>query len=69
MSIENIIFEENDNFDTIAKKTVLIYAGTSGLSEQMKKLDINYSKSPKGAKVRYILRSPKLTYGRIEVYL
>ena len=50
MSIENIIFEENDNFDTIAKKTVLIYAGTSELAEQMKKLNINYSKSPKGQK-------------------
>ena len=50
MSIEDIIFEENDNFDTIAKKTVLIYAGTSELAEQMKKLNINYSKSPKGQK-------------------
>ena len=69
MSIENIIFEESDNFDQIATKTVLIYAGTSELKTQMQKLKIDYSKTPKGNKQRFVLRSPKLTNGRIEVYL
>ena len=69
MSIENITFEETDNFDTIATKTVLIYAGTSELKTQMNKLKIDYSKTPKGNKQRFVLRSPKLTNGRIEVYL
>ena len=48
MSIENIIFEETDNFDTIAKKTVLIYAGTSELAEQMKKLNIKQEVNDNG---------------------
>ena len=69
MSIENIIFEDSDNFDAIATKTVLIYAGTSELKTQMNKLKIDYSKTPKGNKQRFVLRSPKLTNGRIEVYL
>jgi hypothetical protein len=69
MSIENITFEESDNFDQVAIKTVLIYAGTSELKTQMQKLKIDYSKISKGNKQRFVLRSPNLTNGRIEVYL
>ena len=69
MSIENITFEDSDNFDQVATKTVLIYAGTSELKMQMQKLKIDYSKISKGNKQRFVLRSPNLTNGRIEVYL
>ena len=69
MSIENIIFEDTDNFDQVATKTVLIYAGTSELKTQMNKLKINYSKVIKGNKVTFVLRHKDFKGGRIIVTL
>lgn len=69
MPIENIIFEETDNFEQIAVKTVFLNAGTSELKTQMEKLKINYSKVMKGNKVTFVLRHKDFTNGRIEVVL
>ena len=69
MSIENIIFEESDNFEQIATKTVLLNAGTSELKTQMDKLKINYSKVIKGNKVTFVLRHKDFKGGRVIVTL
>ena len=69
MSIENIIFEESDNFEQIATKTVLLNAGTSELKTQMNKLKINYSKVMKGSKITFVLRHKDFEGGRIIVTL
>ena len=69
MSIENIIFEETDNFEQIAIKTVLLNAGTSELKTQMQKLKINYSKVMKGNRVTFVLRHKAFNNGRIVVTL
>jgi len=68
MSIDNIVFEENDTLQQTAIKTVLLFAGTNDLKSQLKKIGItNYSKVEKGVKTSYILRSEKL--GRLTVIL
>lgn len=69
MSIENIIFEETDNFEQIAIKTVLLNAGNSDLKKQMERLKINYSKVERGSKTIYVLRHKDFTNGRVEVVL
>lgn len=69
MSIENIIFEETDNFEQIAIKTVLLNAGTSELKKQMEKLKINYSKVVKNDRVKFVLRHKDFEGGRIVVTL
>lgn len=65
--MSEIIIEENDSLQKVAEKTVLIYAGSNELKQQMKKLNINYSKVERGAKVMYILRHK--SFGRVEVKL
>ena len=69
MSIENIIFEDTDNFEQIAIKTILLNAGTSELKKQMEKLKINYSKVVKNNKVQFVLRHKDFEGGRIVVTL
>ena len=69
MSIDNIIFDETDNFEQIAIKTVLLNAGTSELKTQMEKLKINYSKVMKRNKVQFVLRHKDFKNGRIVVTL
>lgn len=67
MSIENIIFESIDTPQETIKKIVLIYAGSSELSKQMKRLKVTYVKVERGAQTKYIVRGAKV--GRIEVIL
>lgn len=67
MELDNITFENIDSPQDIAKKTVLIFAGSSELKTKMRKLKINYSKVDKGLKVRYILRGSNI--GRLVVTL
>ena len=69
MSIDSIIFDETDNFEQIATKTVLLNAGTSELKTQMQKLKINYSKVVKNDRVQFILRHQDFNGGRIVVTL
>ena len=67
MSIENIIFEDSDNAQTIAIKTCLLYAGTTELTNQLKKLGVTHTKVQKGGIVKYVLRGKSI--GRVEVRL
>ena len=69
MSIDNIIFDETDNFEQIATKTVLLNAGTSELKTQMQKLKINYSKVVKNDRVQFVVRHKDFKDGRIVVTL
>ena len=65
-SIENIVFEDIDTPKDIAVKTVLLYAGSSQLKTEMKKLGVNYTKHQRGVKVVYILRGK---FDKVEVVL
>ena len=67
MSIDNIIFEQEDTEQETVIKTCLLYAGTTELTNQLKKLGVTHTKTNRGAKVLYILRGAKI--GRIEVTL
>ena len=68
MSIENIVFENDDTISETLKKVVLLHCGTTELKKELKKNGItNYSKVCKGAKTSYILRSPKI--GKLVVTL
>ena len=69
MSIDSIVFDDNDTFEQIATKTVLLNAGTSELKTQMQKLKINYLKIVKNDRVQFILRHKDLKGGRIVVTL
>ena len=67
MSIENIIFEETDSVQEIAIKTCLLYAGTTELTNQLKKLGVTHTKVNRGAKTIFVLRGAKI--GRLEITL
>jgi len=67
MSIENITFETIDSPKEKAIKTALIYAGSTELKNQMKKLKVNYTKVQRGFKTIYVLRSKD--FPRTEVIL
>ena len=67
MSIENIIFEETDSVQEVAIKTCLLYAGTTELTNQLKKLGITHTKVSRGAKTIFVLRGAKI--GRLEIVL
>jgi hypothetical protein len=69
MSIENIIFEDTDNFEQTAIKTVLLNAGSSNLKKQMERLKINYSKVVKNDRVQFVLRHKDFKGGWIVVTL
>ena len=67
MSIENIIFETKDTAKETATKTCLIYAGSTELTKQLKKIGVTHTKVERGAKTIYVLRGQKI--GRVEVTL
>lgn len=67
MSIDNIIIEDTDSLKETAIKTVLLFAGSSELSKQMKRLKVEYTKVTKGALTKFVLRNRE--FGRIEVKL
>lgn len=67
MSIENITFENIDSPKDIAVKTCLIFAGSTELKNQLKKLKVTHTKVTKGALTKYVLRSKD--FGRCEVIL
>lgn len=67
MSIDNIIFEQEDTEQETAIKTCLLYAGTTELTNQLKKLGITHTKVQKGGIVNYVLRGKSI--GRVEVKL
>ena len=67
MSIDNIIFEQEDTVQETAVKTCLLYAGTTELTNQLKKIGITHTKVNRGAKTIFVLRGAKI--GRLEVIL
>jgi hypothetical protein len=67
MSIEDITFENIDTPKDTAIKTALIYAGSTELKNQMKRLKVNYTKVQRGFKTIYVLRSKD--FERTEVIL
>lgn len=56
-NFNDIIFEEADSPETIARKTFDIHVGTSELKPQLQKLGIEYSKVVKGVHTFYCLKS------------
>lgn len=67
MSIENITFENIDTPKDTAIKTALIYAGSTRLKNEMKRLKVEYTKVQRGFKTVYVLRSKD--FPRTEVIL
>ncbi len=67
MSIDNIVFEEIDSPAITATKTLLIYAGSSELKPQLKKLGVDYVKVEKGLHIYYVLTSKKFSKLKIRL--
>ena len=67
MSIDSIVFDDNDTLEQQATKTALIYAGSTELTKQLAKLKVTHTKVQRGGHVVYILRNA--TFGKIEVKL
>ena len=69
MSIDSIVFDDNDTLEQQATKTALIYAGSTELTKQLAKLKITHTKVERGLKTIFVLRHKDFTNGRIEVVL
>ena len=69
MSIDSIVFDDNDTLEQKATKTALIYAGSTELTKQLAKLKVTHTKITRGFKTIYVLRHKDFTNGRIEVVL
>lgn len=65
--LENIVFEDIDSPQDIARKTVLLYAGSPALKNELKKLKIDYTKDQKGVFVEYYLKGKEI--GKLTVRL
>lgn len=69
MSIDSIVFDDNDTLEQQATKTALIYAGSTELTKQLAKLKVTHTKIARGFKTIYVLRHKDFTNGRVEVVL
>ena len=69
MSIDSIVFDDNDTLEQKATKTALIYAGSTELTKQLAKLKVTHTKIARGFKTIYVLRHKDFTNGRVEVIL
>ena len=69
MSIDSIVFDDNDTLEQKATKTALIFAGSTELTKQLAKLKVTHTKITRGFKTIYVLRHKDFTNGRIEVVL
>ena len=69
MSIDSIVFDDNDTLEQKATKTALIYAGSTELTKQLAKLKVTHTKIARGFKTIFVLRHKDFTNGRIEVVL
>ena len=56
MSIDSIVFDDNDTLEQQATKTALIYAGSTELTKQLAKLKVTHTKIARGFKTIYVLR-------------
>ena len=69
MSIDSIVFDDNDTLEQKATKTALIFAGSTELTKQLAKLKVTHTKVTRGFKTIFVLRHKDFTNGRIEVTL
>lgn len=69
MSIDSIVFDDNDTLEQQATKTALIFAGSTELTKQLAKLKVTHTKVERGFKTIFVLRHKDFTNGRIEVVL
>ena len=69
MSIDSIVFDDNDTLEQKATKTALIFAGSTELTKQLAKLRVTHTKVTRGFKTIFVLRHKDFTNGRIEVVL
>ena len=60
MSIENIVFENDDTIKDTLTKTVQMYAGSHRLKTELTKHKISYVKVCKGANTTFVLRGAKI---------
>lgn len=65
--MNNITFENTDSLKDTAIKTVNLFAGSSALKTEMKKLGVDYVKTQRGVYIVYILRHRE--FGRVTVKL
>ena len=56
MSIDSIVFDDNDTLEQQATKTALIYAGSTELTKQLAKLKVTHTKITRGFKTIIVLR-------------
>jgi len=66
MSIDSIVFDDNDTLEQKATKTALIFAGSTELTKQLAKLKVTHTKIARGFKTIYVLRHKDF---KIEVIL
>ena len=69
MSIDSIVFDDNDTLEQQATKTALLYSGSTELTKQLARLKVTHTKVSRGFKTIYVLRHKDFTNGRIEVVL
>ena len=69
MSIDSIVFDDNDTLEQKATKTALIFAGSTELTKQLARLKVTHTKVTRGFKTIFVLRHKDFTNGRIEVVL
>ena len=67
MSIDSIVFDDNDTLKEKATKTALLFAGSVSLTKELAKLKVTHTKVQRGGSVVYILRNA--TFGKVEVKL
>lgn len=67
MSIENIVFENDDTLQQTLTKIVQINAGSHNLKTELKKYKIDYVKVCRGAFTTYVLRGANI--GRLTIKL
>ena len=56
MSIDSIVFDDNDTLEQKATKTALIFAGSTELTKQLAKLKVTHTKVTRGFKTIFVLR-------------
>ena len=67
MSIDSIVFDDNDTKKDKAIKTLLLNAGNNELIKELAKIGVSYVKVYRGLKTVYVLRSKD--FERTEVTL
>lgn len=65
--MQDIIFTSEDSLQQTAEKTILLFAGSNELKNQMQKLGVSYVKTQRGFNTLYIIRHR--SFGRAEIKL